>query len=128
MKHISRKPFRETFNKGTGLKTREEAIEYCAAFPQAFEDYPFDDFNWTVMRRRDTRRGFAWIYERGGFMCVNFKAEPEWGLFWRDLYPSVTAGYHMNKKHWNTVILDGTVPDAEIESMLEKSYELCGKK
>lgn len=109
------------------MKNREDTIEYCMAFPGAYEDYPFDDFNWTVMRRRDTSRGFCWIFERQGSIWLNLKADPEWGHFWREIYPSVIPAYHMNKEHWNSVILDGTVPDDEIERMITMSYELCGK-
>lgn len=109
------------------LRTREEVVEASLRFPGAYEDYPFDDPNWTVMRRRDTKRGFAWIYERGGKLCVNLKAEPETALFWRSVFPSVTPAYHMNKEHWNTVILDGSVPEETLLGMLEDSYTLCGK-
>ena len=107
------------------MRKRDEAIEYCMSFPLAYEDYPFDDFNWTVMRRKDTKKGFAFIYEREGKIWVNIKVDPEWGHFWREVYPSVVPAYHMNKKHWNSVILDGTVPDAEIEKMIADSYSLC---
>lgn len=93
-----------------------------------YEDYPFDDPNWTVMRRSDTRHGFAWIFERQGQIWVNLKTDPDWGHFFRDVYPSVVPAYHMNKLHWNSVILDGTVPDDEIKAMIERSYTLCGKK
>ena len=110
------------------MTTRQEVIDFCKKFELAYEDYPFDDPNWTVMRRRDTTRGFAWIFERFGKIWVNVKADPLWGLDLRDMYPSVLPAYHMNKLHWNSIVLDGTVPDEEIELMIEASYELCGKK
>ena len=110
------------------MTTRREAIEFCMTFPAAYEDYPFDDPNWTVMRRRDTGRGFCWIFEREGRMWMNLKVDPEWGRFWREVYPSVIPAYHMNKTHWNSVILDGSVPDAELMQMISTSYSLCGKK
>ena len=110
------------------MKTRKDVIEYCLSFLTAYEDYPFDDFSWTVMRRRDTTRGFAWIFERGGRLWVNLKAEPNRGLFWRGAYDSVQPAYHMNKEHWISVILDGTVPDEDVKTMISDSYFLCGKK
>ena len=110
------------------MTSREEIIKFCLTFSHAYEDYPFDDFNWTVMRRKDTHRGFAWIFEREGEMWVNIKVDPDWGEFWREVYPSVNPAYHMNKKHWNSVILDGTVPEEELCRMIASSYELCGKK
>lgn len=113
--------------EGAALTSRREAIEYSLTFPGAYEDYPFDDFNWTVMRRRDTRRGFCWIFEREGHIWLNLKVDPEWGKFWREVYPSVIPAYHMNKTHWNSVILDGSVPDEEIKNMISTSYGLCGK-
>ena len=111
------------------MTLRKEVIEYCEELSGlVYEDYPFDDPNWTVMRRRDTQRGFAWIFEREGKIWVNVKTQPDWGDFWRQYYPAVIPAYHMNKKHWNSIILDGTVPDAEIEKMITESYDLCGKK
>jgi len=69
-------------------------------------------------------RMFALLGHTGGVESVNLKAEPEEAWLWRQQYPaSVLPGYHMNKKHWNTVILDGPVPDDEISAMLEQSYE-----
>jgi predicted DNA-binding protein (MmcQ/YjbR family) len=55
---------------------------------------------------------------------VNLKCDPERALDLRDRYEEVQPGYHMNKKHWNTVILSGRIPSAEIEQMIDHSYEL----
>lgn len=109
------------------MLTREEAIAFCMEFPGAYEDYPFDDPNWTVMRRRDTRHGFCWIFEWNGNLCLNVKNAPDWNELRRRVYPAVLPGYHMNKEHWSTVILNGTVPRPEIEDMIRESYALCGK-
>ena len=65
------------------LITRSDIIDYCLTFAHAYEDYPFDDVNWTVMRRRDTRRGFAWIFERDGQIWVNVKSDPDDALAFR---------------------------------------------
>ena len=110
------------------LKTRADIVEFCLGFPGAFEDYPFDDGNWTVMRRQDTRRGFAWVFERQGCIWVNVKCDPDDALAFRNAYASVLPAYHMNKKHWNSIVLDGTVPDKEIAAMIETSYALCAKR
>lgn len=109
------------------LNNRRDIIEYCLTFPHAYEDYPFDDPNWTVMRRRDTSKGFAWIFERENHLWLNLKAEPDWAQLYRSQYPCVIPAYHMNKKHWNSLILDGSMLDREICSMIEISYHLCGK-
>ena len=62
-----------------------------------------------------TKKFFYWIYERNGYVNLNVKADPEWRDFWRSAYESVQAGYHQNKEHWNTIILNGTVPDKDIK-------------
>lgn len=116
--------------RGTGDKTmltRQEAIDYCMTFSGAYEDYPFHDPNWTVMRRRDTHRGFCWIYEHEGKIRLNLKADPGWAGVWQKAYASVLPGYHMNKKYWITVVLDGSVPEETVCGMIGDSYELCGK-
>lgn len=110
------------------MKTRKDIIDLCMEFPFAYEDYPFGDDSWTVMRRRDSGHGFAFVFDRGGFVWVNVKLEPQWGDFMRAQYASVVPAYHMNKVHWNSIVLDGTVPDDEIRQMIADSYELCGRK
>ena len=110
------------------MRTRSDVVSYCMGFAHAYEDYPFDDVNWTVMRRRDTRRGFAWIFERDGLIWVNVKSDPDDALAFRNAYASVLPAYHMNKKHWNSVVLDGTVPGDVVRGMIAASYDLCAKK
>ncbi len=110
------------------MKTREEVIQYCLTFPGVFEDYPFKDANWTCMRIRRTRRIFAWIFERQGNIWVNVKCDTEWRDFWRNTYASVQPAYHMNKTHWNSIILDGSVPKKDICRMIGESYDLCAGK
>ena len=110
------------------MKTREEAISFCKTFSLAYEDYPFDDYNWTVMRRTDTKKGFAWIFERQGNIWINVKADPGWAEFFCGTYASVIPAYHMNKKHWISIILDGGVPDDEIKNLITESYALCSRK
>ena len=58
---------------------------------------------------------------------VNLKCDPERAVELRERYESVRPGYHMNKKHWNTVILDGSIPPREIREMIDHSYELVVK-
>lgn len=109
------------------MLTRQEAIDRCMTLAGAYEDYPFSDPNWTVMRRRDTRRGFCWIFERNGKIWINLKTDPGWGEVWCKAFPSVLPAYHMNKKYWISVILDGSVPEETIFGLIDESYALCGK-
>ena len=55
---------------------------------------------------------------------VNLKCDPDLARELRDRYEQVQPGYHMNKKHWNTVVLDGVIPEGEIRKMIDHSYEL----
>nr|MCR4675200.1 methylated-DNA--[protein]-cysteine S-methyltransferase [Lachnospiraceae bacterium] len=73
------------------------------------------------------KKAFLWTYEMNGYININIKVDPEWRDFWRDAYESVIPGYHQNKEHWNTVILDGSVPDSDIKRMIAESYELIAK-
>lgn len=110
------------------LTEKKEVAAYCKGFPGAYEDYPFHDPNWCVIRHKDTKKIFAMIYERKGEIWLNVKCSPEWRDFWRDAFPSVIPAYHMNKAHWNTIILDGSVPDPEIKRMIAESYDLTAGK
>jgi predicted DNA-binding protein (MmcQ/YjbR family) len=58
---------------------------------------------------------------------VNLKCEPDLALELRDRYEQVEPGYHMNKKHWNTVVLDGVIPDREVLTMIDHSYDLVAQ-
>lgn len=110
------------------MLTRREAIEACLALPDAYEDYPFDDPNWTCMRHGSNKKIFALIFEHEGRIWINVKNSPDWGDFWRREFPSVVPAYHMNKLHWSGIILDGSVQDDVIERMLRDSYDLTAPK
>ena len=111
------------------MKTREEALAYGLSFPYTYKEAPFHDQNWELVRVHGSKKAFLWVYERNGYINMNVKVNPEWRDFWRKAYPAVQPGYHQNKEHWNTVILDGSIPDEEIRRMIAESYDLiCGKK
>ena len=76
------------------------------------------------MRVKGSRKAFLWTYEKDGCVNLNVKTDPAWRDFWRDAYRSVTAGWHQNKEHWNTIILDGTIPEEDIRRMIAESYDL----
>lgn len=106
------------------MTTREEALEYGMAFENVYMDAPFRDENWVLVRYKKNRKAFLWTYEYEAQMRINIKVDPEWRDFWRDAFEAVIPGYHQNKQHWNTVILDGTVPDDAIKRMIAESYDL----
>lgn len=106
------------------MRTREQALNYGLSFPDTYLDAPFHDNNWQLVRFRENNKAFLWTYERGGYVNLNVKVEPDKAYFWRDAYSSVLPGYHQNKEHWNTIILDGSIPEKHIKQMIRDSYGL----
>lgn len=106
------------------MRTREEVLQYALSFPNVYEERPFRDQSWQLVRVKGSKKTFLWIYERNGYVNLNVKVDPQWRDFWRSTYASVIAGYHQNKEHWNTIILNGTVPDKDIKRMISESYNL----
>ena len=106
------------------MKTREEILAYALSFAEVYTECPFRDQNWQLVRLKENKKAFLWIYDRGGYLNLNVKVAPEWRDFWRNTYPAVVAGYHQNKMHWNTIILDGTIPTQDIKRMIAESYDL----
>ena len=104
--------------------TREEAISYGLAFPNTYLEMPFKDKNWQLIRVKGNKKAFLWVYEREGNINLNVKVSPEWRDFWRKTFKSVIAGWHQNKEHWNTIILDGSIPEKDIKNMIAESYNL----
>lgn len=103
---------------------RNRVLQYALSFPDTYQDAPFHDKNWQLVRYKGNKKAFLWTYERDGYINCNVKVEPDNIFFWRDIYKSVIPGYHLNKEHWNTIILDGSVPERDIKRMIEESYEL----
>lgn len=106
------------------MKTREEVLAYGLTFADTYVDTPFSDTNWQLVRVKQSKKAFLWTYEKDGFLNLNVKADPEWRDFWRSTYESVIPGYHQNKEHWNTIILDGSIPDEDVKRMIAESYDL----
>ena len=106
------------------MKTREEILAYGLTFADTYVDTPFSDTNWQLVRVKQSKKVFLWTYEKDGFLNLNVKADPEWRDFWRSTYKSVIPGYHQNKEHWNTIILDGSIPNEDVKRMIAESYDL----
>ncbi|MCR5580144.1 MAG: methylated-DNA--[protein]-cysteine S-methyltransferase [Pseudobutyrivibrio sp.] len=104
--------------------TREEALKFGLTFEDAYLDSPFSDPNWQLVRFKPNKKAFLWTYERDGYINLNVKVDPDNAYYWRHLYKSVIPGYHQNKDHWNTIILDGSIPTEDIEAMIGESYDL----
>lgn len=106
------------------MQTREEVLEYGLSFPDTYQEAPFHDDNWQLVRVKGSKKAFLWTYERDGYINLNVKVNPEWRDFWRNTYESVIPGWHQNKEHWNTIILDGTIPTEDIKRMIAESYDI----
>jgi predicted DNA-binding protein (MmcQ/YjbR family) len=98
--------------------------EYCLGKPAATEDTPFGPDN-IVFKVEGKMFALAALDEVPP--AVNLKCDPDLALELRDRYAQVRPGYHMNKKHWNTVELDGVIPGKEIRKMVDHSYDLVVK-
>ena len=104
------------------MTTREEALNFGLSFPNTYQSAPFHDENWQLVRVKGSKKVFLWTYERNGFINLNVKVNDEWRDFWRDAF--VIPGWHQNKENWNTIILDGSIPDKDIKRMITESYEI----
>lgn len=100
--------------------TRDDVLRICAALPGAIEEFPFGD---GVSVFKVGGRMFALVALVGEPGSVNLKCDPELAEALRAQYSAVRPGHHQNKRHWNTVELDGTVPEPEWRWMIEHSYE-----
>ncbi|MFT7684822.1 MAG: putative DNA-binding protein (MmcQ/YjbR family) [Candidatus Azotimanducaceae bacterium] len=98
-----------------------EIKAYLLSKPAAFEDYPF---RLDVAVFKVKNKMFATFGEKRGQWNMNLKCAPNEALMLRDVFPSIIPGYHMNKAHWNTIVLDNTIPVGEIERMIDNSYGL----
>ncbi len=94
---------------------------YLLAKPATTEETPFGPENlvYKVMGKM-----YALVPLDATPLTISLKCEPGQALFLRDVYPAVRPGYHMNKMHWNTVTLDGSIPEAEVWGMIDDSYAL----
>ena len=106
------------------MLTRQEILEYGLSFPGTYQEAPFHDPNWQLVRVKGSKKVFLWTYEKDGFLNLNVKVKPEWRDFWRNAYAAVIPGYHQNKEHWNTIIVDGSIPVEEVRRMIAESYDL----
>src|ERR1700747_2093859 len=98
-----------------------EFREYCLAKPEVTEGTPFGE---TVLVFKVAGKMFALVSLDELPATANLKCDPDLALDLRDRYEQVRPGYHMNKKHWNTVEIEGDVPETELRKMIDHSYEL----
>lgn len=100
---------------------RDAVRSWCGSRPGAAEGFPFGD---DVAVFKVGGKIFAILSLAGGLGQVSLKCDPRWAQHLRQTYASITPGYHLSKRHWNTVLLDGSVPADEIAEMLGHSYTI----
>ena len=98
--------------------------EYCLSKSCASESTPFGP-DVVVFKLSDKMFALAALDEVP--ITANLKCDPDLALELRDRYEQVTPGYHMNKRHWNTVEIEGGIPDTELRKMIDHSYDLVAK-
>jgi predicted DNA-binding protein (MmcQ/YjbR family) len=98
---------------------------YCLARPGAEETFPFGPET-SVFKVGG--KLFAISGLRSEPLRVSLKCEPDLARGLRATHPAIQPGYHLNKRHWNTVVLDGSLPDSMVEDMIEDSYDLIVAK
>lgn len=102
----------------------EKLHDYLNRKPGAVVDFPFDP---VTLVFKVGGKMFALISLDQQPLRMNLKCEPDKALGLRECFPSILPGYHMNKRHWNTLVLDGTLPDELILSLVDDSYALVVK-
>ena len=102
----------------------EEIREYCLSKPGVSESFPFDEYTLVF---KVGKKMFLLLSLDADPLQFNVKCDPELAIQLREEHPSVLPGYHMNKKHWNTVLCDGGVPIAKLKQWIDHSYQLVSK-
>lgn len=102
----------------------EELRLYCLSKKGVTEDFPFDE---TTLVFKVMDKMFA-LTDLEGQFSVNLKCDPDKAIELREKHSAVQPGYHMNKKHWNTVYVDGSVSEEQIKSWINDSYNLVVNK
>lgn len=102
--------------------------EYILSMPNAWLDYPFgEDVAVYKVGHKDKGKMFALISESKEPVQLSLKCDPELSKVLRETYDEVMPGYHLNKKHWNTIVLAGQTPWEEVQGFIRHSYELVAK-
>jgi predicted DNA-binding protein (MmcQ/YjbR family) len=107
--------------------THKELHEYLLGFPNVWLDFPFgEDSSVYKIGHKETGGGkmFALVADTQKPLRLSLKCDPQLAERLRETYETVLPGYHLSKKHWNTIILTGQVPDDELKSLIQISYNL----
>lgn len=98
----------------------ESFRQFCLSFPDVSEEFPFGP---ETLVFKVKGKMFA-LTDLDLFVSINLKCDPDEAIELRERYPAVQPGYHMNKKHWNTILMDNSIPDRTLKEWIENSYQL----
>ena len=108
--------------------THKEVEQYLLSFPNTFLDYPFGEgvavYKIGTPEQPSEGKMFALITEGKTPVNISLKCDPQLAVLLREKYETVMPGYHLNKKHWNTIVLTGQLPWEEIQGFIRLSYDL----
>ncbi len=101
----------------------EEYRDYCLSLPSTTEEFPFDN---KTLVFKVCGKMFA-LTNIDLFKSINLKCDPEYAIELREKFPAVKAGFHMSKKHWNTIEMDNSIPTKQIQEWIKHSYDMVVK-
>lgn len=104
------------------MDTHKKVEEYILSMPNSRLEYPFDEK--TAVYKAGNDKMFALIAEGSDPLRISLKCDPILAINLREKYESVQPGWHLNKKHWNTLVLSGQLGDDEVKDLIRHSFEL----
>ncbi len=103
----------------------EDLRDYVLSLKDVAESFPFGE---DTLVFKTNNKIFLLLSLSSSPLQFNVKCDPEKAIELREQYPCILPGYHMNKKHWNTIIVDGTLSQLQLKSFIKDSYDLVAKK
>lgn len=107
--------------------TRDELHDYLMSMPGAVLDYPFGEHVAVYKLGDEKGKMFAILAEDTKPVRLSLKCDPQLAEVLREKYETILPGYHLNKRHWNTIICSGQVPEDELHDLIRHSYELVSE-
>lgn len=101
----------------------QQAVDYCLSKRNSIKTYPFDETT-MVFKIEIGNKMFGLLYNRQGDIGINLKIDPDLAEVLRHQYNGVLPAWHMNKRHWSTILFNEDVPDEEIYNLIDLSYDL----
>lgn len=106
------------------MTDRQEIIDAMMSLPGVVVDYPFGEDVAVYKRGSEQGKMFALVQENSSPVRLSLKCDPGLAELLREKYETVLPGYHLNKKHWNTIVCSGQIPEDELRDLIRHSYEL----